>query len=68
MSYVGKLWASAIAGAAAAWAVKLTLPSPNPIVEAILVLGPYGLVFFAMTAALRIPESAGAVKRVLHLR
>ena len=39
-----------------------------PVVTAILVLGPYGLVFFAMTLALRIPEAATALARVARLR
>jgi hypothetical protein len=32
------------------------------------VLGPYGLVFFAMTFALRIPEATAALARVARLR
>ncbi|PYQ80880.1 MAG: murein biosynthesis integral membrane protein MurJ [Acidobacteria bacterium] len=62
--YVVKLWASAFAGAAAAWAVKLAVPAFHPITTAILVLGPYGVVFFAMTFALRIPEASNAVARL----
>jgi putative peptidoglycan lipid II flippase len=65
-SYVAKLWAGAIAGAAAAWAVKLSIPVLPPIVAAVLIVGPYGLVFFAMTFALRIPEASTAVGRFLR--
>jgi putative peptidoglycan lipid II flippase len=63
--YVAQLWGSAIAGAAVAWGVKLALPSMHPIVTAVLVLGPYGVVFFAMTLALRIPEASTALARVV---
>jgi len=65
-SYVGKLWTAAIAGAAAAWAVKLSIPALPPAVAAVLIIGPYGLVFFAMTFALRIPEASTAVGRFLR--
>jgi putative peptidoglycan lipid II flippase len=63
--YVAQLWGSAIAGAAVAWGVKMALPSMHPIVTALLVLGPYGVVFFAMTLALRIPEASTALARVV---
>jgi hypothetical protein len=33
-------------------------------VTAALVLGPYGVVFFAMTLALRIPEASTALARL----
>ena len=32
--YVAKLWASALAGAAVGWTVKLTFFPPNPILDA----------------------------------
>jgi putative peptidoglycan lipid II flippase len=63
-AYVAKLWTSAICGAAVAWAVKLVVPPPNPIVAAILILGPYGAVFFATAFALGIPEASRALGRV----
>jgi len=64
--YVVKLWASAFAGAAAAWAVKLAVPTLHPITTAILVLGPYGVVFFAMTFALRIPEATSFLRHAAN--
>jgi putative peptidoglycan lipid II flippase len=66
-SYVGKLWTAAIAGAAAAWAVKLSIPALPPVVAAVLIIGPYGLIFFVMTFALRIPEASTAVGRFLRM-
>jgi len=63
VSYVAQLWASALAGAGVAWAVKLALPSLHPIVAAALILGPYGLVYFASTFLLRIPEASAAFAR-----
>ena len=68
LEYTAKLWASALMGAAAAWAVKIAFPVAQPIAAAVVILGPYGLVFFAMTAALRIPEGSAAIARLTRLR
>jgi putative peptidoglycan lipid II flippase len=62
--YAGKLWASALVGAAVAWAVKLTMPSFGPVVAAVLTLSPYGIVFFAGTWVLRVPEASSALSRI----
>jgi putative peptidoglycan lipid II flippase len=64
-SYVAKLWVAAFAGAAAGWAIKLGIGQHHPIVIALLVLVPYGLVYFAVTAGLRVPELNAIVGRVL---
>jgi putative peptidoglycan lipid II flippase len=61
--FVIKVWIAALAGAAAAWAVKLMLPPMGPRPTAFAVIAPYGLVFFAMTFALRIPEASTALSR-----
>jgi putative peptidoglycan lipid II flippase len=58
VSYAAKLWMSAIAGAAAAWGIKLALPSLHPVVVAIAVLGPFGLVYFGLTTALGVAEAS----------
>ena len=62
--YVIKLWSAAIAGAAAAWLVKFFLPGMYPVLTAMLVLGPYGVIFLATTFLLRIPEASAAFKRL----
>ena len=67
-SYVAQLWGSAIAGAAVAWGVKIAIPPLHPIVTAIAVLGPYGIVFIAATLLLRIPEARTALARVSRRR
>jgi putative peptidoglycan lipid II flippase len=56
-TYVAALWSSAAAGAAIAWAIKLALPALHPVLAAVLILGPYGLVFAGMTLALGVPEA-----------
>jgi putative peptidoglycan lipid II flippase len=68
VEYVARLWGSAAAAAAVAWAVKLAIPALHPIVTAVLVLGPYGLVFLSMSLALRIPEASTAVARLTRRR
>ena len=65
-SYVVKLWSAAAAGAAVAWAVKLSIPMLPPVVAAMLIVGPYGLVFIAMTLALRVEGAVSTMKRVLR--
>ena len=67
-SYVAKLWTAAIAGAAAAWVVKLSIPALPPIVAAILIVGPYGLVFLAMSLVLRIEGAAATLRMALRRR
>jgi putative peptidoglycan lipid II flippase len=64
--YVAKLWTSAALGAAAAWAIKVAIPTPNPILAAVLVLGPYGVVFGGSTLAFGIPEASSMVRRVVR--
>src|SRR5258706_8866153 len=65
-SYVAKLWAAGITAAAAAWAVQVSMAVLQPVIAAVLIIGPYGLIFFAMTFALRIPEASAAVGRFLR--
>lgn len=65
-SLVAQLWASALCGAAIAWLIKVQLPIGQPIVVAAAVLMPYGLVFVAMTLALRVPEARTALQRVMR--
>jgi putative peptidoglycan lipid II flippase len=62
--YVASLWMAALAGAAVGWAVKLTFFPPSPILDAVLVLGPYGLVYFGITITMRVPEAASIAARL----
>jgi len=67
-SYVAKLWIAAAAGAAVAWAVKVSIPPLPPIVAALLIVGPYGVVFIAMSLALGVEGTMSMIKRVLRRR
>lgn len=64
LSYVVTLWSSAIAAAAVAWGIKLMLPAMHPIIAAVVVLGPFGLVYFGGTLALQVPEATSAIRRL----
>jgi putative peptidoglycan lipid II flippase len=62
-AYTAKLWMSAAAAAAAAFAVKLQVAALHPIAMATIVIGTYGVVFGAAVLALRIPEASAAIRR-----
>jgi putative peptidoglycan lipid II flippase len=64
-SYVARLWTSAATAAGAAWAVKIALPPVHPIALAVLVVGPYGVVYFGAALLMRIPEASTIFARVL---
>ena len=66
--YLAKLWGSAVAGGAVAWAAKLALPILHPAITAAAVLGAYGLIFVMATLVLRVPEASAALARVSRLR
>lgn len=68
VGYLAKLWVSAAAGGAVAWAVKLAIPTLHPVATAVLVLGPYGVVYFAAAFAFRIPEISSMFDRLMRRR
>ena len=63
LPFVSKLWLSAAASAAVAWGIRLLLGPFHPIPLAVLVLTPYGLLYFALTSAWGLPESRAVVGR-----
>jgi putative peptidoglycan lipid II flippase len=67
-SLVAKLWSAAVAGSAAAWAIKLALGPQHPILAAVLVLSPYGLLYFGITYVLGVPEAQAVLGRFARLR
>jgi putative peptidoglycan lipid II flippase len=66
-SFIAKLWMSALVGAALGWGIKLVLPHLHPIVVAGLVLGPYGLAYFAIASVLRVDEASAVIGRGLRM-
>jgi putative peptidoglycan lipid II flippase len=66
-SLVAKLWSAAVAGSAAAWAIKLALGPQHPVLAAVLVLSPYGLLYFGITYTLGVPEAKIILGRLARL-
>ena len=62
------LWICAVVAAASAWGVRLMIGAVHPWVLAALVLGTFGLVYLAATAALGIDEARALMARVRHAR
>jgi putative peptidoglycan lipid II flippase len=57
-SYLLKLWAAAVAAAAIAWGLRLVMPAMHPAITALVVLGPYGLAYFAVAYLFGIKASS----------
>jgi len=63
LGYTVRLWSAALVAAAAAWGVKLAAAWPGPIVTGAVVIGVYGVVYFAAMFALRVPEASAVWRR-----
>lgn len=64
-SLVAKLWLAAALAAAAAWGARAALGPARPLVEAAVMLAPYGLVYFGAALLLRVPECRDALRRFI---
>ncbi|MBC7691222.1 MAG: murein biosynthesis integral membrane protein MurJ [Methylotenera sp.] len=52
-----KLWSAAIGASAVAFALKFAVQGVHPVLAAVIVLGPYGVIYFGVTSALGISEA-----------
>ena len=66
-AFLAKLWFSALISAASAWGVKIAVGHRDPILVAVLVLIPYGALYFVTTSVLRIAEAQALVARFASL-
>lgn len=66
-SYLAKLWLAALFAAGIGWGLKWSIGPLHPVPVAAVVLGSYGLSYFAITYALGIDESRIVIGRVLRL-
>ena len=66
-SFVAKLWLGAGIGAAVGWGLRLLLGHRHPLTMAIVVLGGYGVTYFAVTAAFGVGEAKRVIGRGLRL-
>jgi len=62
-----KLWTGAIAGAIVGWGIKLVIPPFHPIIIAVLVLVPYGVAYFGVTALFKIAEAQTVIRRGIRI-
>lgn len=65
-NFLAQLWAAASFAAAAAWTVHHAIGPRSPIPVAILVLGIYGVLYFAATMLFRLPEARALFGRAKH--
>jgi putative peptidoglycan lipid II flippase len=59
-----RLWSSAAIGAAAGWVLKPLVITRGTQITAAVVLGTYGLIYFAATYVMRVEECAGTIRRI----
>ena len=64
-SYLAKLWVAALLAAAAGLGIRHFLPFRSPILRALLVLGPYGFLYFVFTFAFGLNEARRGLERVI---
>ncbi|HYK22101.1 MAG TPA: lipid II flippase MurJ, partial [Pyrinomonadaceae bacterium] len=57
VSYIIKLWVSAVFGAGVAWALKIAVTGWHPVPLAIVVLGGYGICYFGLGYLLGISQA-----------
>ena len=65
-SYVTKLWIAALLGTDVGWTFKLLLGRLHPIPLAAIVLGTYGVAYFAVTFMFEIPEARSVIGRIIR--
>ena len=61
LAFLAQVWFAALLAAAASRSLLFALGPRGPILLAVLVLGVYGLVFFAVSLALKLPEAQSMV-------
>jgi putative peptidoglycan lipid II flippase len=65
---LAKLWLAAVAGSAVGWVIDRYVGHHSPILVAVLVLVPYGLVYFAATWLLGLTEARAYLGRFMAPR
>jgi len=67
-STLAKLWSSALIAAIVAWGAKLLVGTEHPLLTAVAVLVPYGVIYLGMTMVLGVPEAKGALAQLRRVR
>jgi putative peptidoglycan lipid II flippase len=64
LGYLAVVWGAAVLGAGAAWLIRPVLPLHHPAIEAIFLLGAFGLVYLGVTSASGIAEARRVTGRL----
>ena len=67
LTYMSKLWLSAIVSAGVGWGLKLLVGNVHPVPLAAAVLSGYGLTYFGLTHLLRIDESRSVIRQIFRV-
>jgi putative peptidoglycan lipid II flippase len=59
-----RLWSAAFLAAGVGWGIKWALPALHPIVRAVLILLPFGAVYFGFVLVFRVAEARRVIARV----
>jgi putative peptidoglycan lipid II flippase len=59
-----RLWASALGAGVVGYGIKVALGHRHPIVDAAIILGAFGMIYFAATLAFGINEARGVLNRI----
>jgi putative peptidoglycan lipid II flippase len=59
-----QLWSAAFVAAAVGWGIKLMLPAMHPIMQAVLILFPFGAVYFVLALTFGVAEARQLFARV----
>ena len=65
--HLAKLWIAAIVAAALAWAIRHFWGHHAPVILAVMVLGPYGMIYFGATHILGVDEAGAVFARALGI-
>jgi len=65
--FLARLWAAALIAAAVGWGIRHFLSNFSPIPLAVFALVPYGIIYFAATAMLGLPEARAFLGRALAM-
>ena len=67
VSFTLQLWSAAAIGAGLGWIIKWAVGPLHPLALAVLVLGPYGAVYFAALLVYGVPEARQALARAVKM-
>ncbi len=68
LGYTARLWTAAIVAAAVGWGARIMVGHRGPILAAAVILPAYGVVYFGLTAVMRVEEARAMVGRLLSRR